>query len=551
MKKNIMTSPDIVIQSEAKNLPGYRSSMRFLIAFGMTMIILLAACTPESDGEPPLPGFPAEGININITIPALSPPATTRATLPPGMKTAWKAGDRVYMRILFLPAGSPTEPQLVIAEYDATGTWVFDSVITPPAGATEVSIMASYAGADALQSTTIALSDAFGAITLNPFTHQSTLVYFTGLNKGDVIELGNGSTWHTFTIDPETYRLISNPTTRLYSYTVTNPDGTAEIYAEIYPATADGNAYFRVIPAGGTESDASPWVAIESVSRAGGDWYTINCSLLFAGDGGVDINNLDRELFLAWAERVRAGETSLNFTLTGHIDLTGQPNWVPLPEFAGTFDGAGYSITGLTVNTNNRENTGLFNSIMEKGTVKNLHLRSVDIKAGNERTYTGGISGRNYGTITGCTVQGTIRGILIGAIAGDNGGTITACAGLDTYLIGNNNATSAGGIAAYNSRTIVGCYSTAKQITASPIKNGIARSDGNNSVITSCYWLPVTGMPADDFPNFTSAADLYAKGFMTAMNDGLDAYNDNPNRATPYRWKSNTNDYPTINRMKP
>ena len=62
------------------------------------------------------------------------------------------------------------------------------------------------------------------------------------------------------------------------------------------------------------------------------------------------------------------------FRLAENVELSGE--WTPLCEsspFEGTFDGAGRTISGLTVG--GRELAGLFAQIGEKGRVRNLKLR--------------------------------------------------------------------------------------------------------------------------------------------------------------------------------
>ena len=81
----------------------------------------------------------------------------------------------------------------------------------------------------------------------------------------------------------------------------------------------------------------------------------------------------------AWATEVE-NNPSQNCTLTADIDLTGT-EWTPIQGYAGTFDGNGKTIIGLTINQSATDNIGLFTSIAEGGTVKNLTLDDVDITA--------------------------------------------------------------------------------------------------------------------------------------------------------------------------
>ena len=165
---------------------------------------------------------------------------------------------------------------------------------------------------------------------------------------------------------------------------------------------------------------------------------------------------------LAWAEAAQS-DLSFNCTLTADIDLTGK-KWTPIGYgatseygYQGTFDGRGHRITGLAITTDNQsgENATLFNGIGGNGEVKNLQLVDVDydVKQGGA---SGGIAWDNYGTITACSVTGTIAAARgsVGGIAAVNDGTITACwfkGSITGYRF-------AGGIAAFNYNDVSACY---------------------------------------------------------------------------------------------
>ena len=102
--------------------------------------------------------------------------------------------------------------------------------------------------------------------------------------------------------------------------------------------------------------------------------------------------------------------SSLNCTLADDITLPvvtdGGSNWTPIQGYAGTFDGGGKTITGLTINKSTM-NVGLFASIAEGGTVKNLKLDKVNVTANSN---VGAIAGQNRGTIENCSVSGSVTG---------------------------------------------------------------------------------------------------------------------------------------------
>lgn len=162
-----------------------------------------------------------------------------------------------------------------------------------------------------------------------------------------------------------------------------------------------------------------------------------------------------------WAEAVQTDPT-LNITLTADIDLTGE-TWTPVGmnrPYSGTFNGQGHTITGLNISSSSGA-VALFNNIGGAGKVMNLQLKDVTYKGS---TAMGGIAHGNNGTITACSVMGTLTNTTnngaVGGIAAINFGTITACWFNGTITGGSK----VGGIAGINSYAgsyygkIAACY---------------------------------------------------------------------------------------------
>jgi uncharacterized repeat protein (TIGR02543 family) len=132
--------------------------------------------------------------------------------------------------------------------------------------------------------------------------------------------------------------------------------------------------------------------------------------------------------------------------------------------FTGTFDGNGYTITGMTIN-NNTNNQGMFGYVTLSGVVKNLTLADVNITSGG--TNIGGIAGQSAGLILNCHVSGIIN---------------------STNTIANNENTSSnvGGIVGWNGQsgsgdfTIQGCFAN---VTITAAGGNIGGIVGNNSRI--------------------------------------------------------------------
>ena len=145
---------------------------------------------------------------------------------------------------------------------------------------------------------------------------------------------------------------------------------------------------------------------------------------------GEEVYTVDSGSDLAWLAGIvngtitRAGEgdnlEGVTITLAGNIDLGGN-QWTPIgynPNdeagnenyFAGTFDGAGYTISNLYIDVKDQGGVGLFGAV-HNATIKNLTLNNVYVKAVESEdnpANTSGAEGKpNY-----------IAGGHIGAVAG-------------------------------------------------------------------------------------------------------------------------------------
>lgn len=215
-----------------------------------------------------------------------------------------------------------------------------------------------------------------------------------------------------------------------------------------------------------------------------------------------------------WAEAVQTDPT-LNITLTADIDLTGK-EWTPVGNsgqtYNGTFDGQGHTITGLNISSPS-EAVALFHNIGGGGKVMNLQLKDVTYKGS---TAMGGIAHGNSGTITACSVTGTLTNTTnngaVGGIAAINFGTITACWFNGTITGGSK----VGGIAGINSYAgsyygkIAACYWSDAGIS-NGVGNGYDTSGTTKVDGSTVTWQnAVAGMNAalsDNAYQWTSGTD--------------------------------------------
>lgn len=98
------------------------------------------------------------------------------------------------------------------------------------------------------------------------------------------------------------------------------------------------------------------------------------------------------------------------YQLGSDIDLSGFANWEPFPNFAGTLDGNGYVISGLTINRAGEDYVGLFSLLEDNGELINIRLENVDVIG---KDMVGALVGESWGNISNSYVSG---GIVTGVL---------------------------------------------------------------------------------------------------------------------------------------
>ena len=221
-------------------------------------------------------------------------------------------------------------------------------------------------------------------------------VYVTGLSTDD----GNPATISTYTPSDKTYEALAAPQTV----------AAGEPFIQV--DLNGGTFYFR--PENDVELEANSRYTYTVYVTAKG-LELVGCTIGGWADGGGETGNAEdlgysynadtrtyrvynEDGLLAWNEAAQS-DLSLNCTLADDITLPvvtdGGSNWTPIQGYAGTFDGGGKTITGLTINQPSTNNIGLFASIKVEGTVKNLKLDKVNVTANSN---VGAIAGENRGT---------------------------------------------------------------------------------------------------------------------------------------------------------
>lgn len=127
-------------------------------------------------------------------------------------------------------------------------------------------------------------------------------------------------------------------------------------------------------------------------------------------------------------------------------------DFLPIPVFAGVFDGNGHQITGIDIG-GKMSPAGLFGVVQESAVIKNLNI-SGNVHVSDDNA--GGIAGVNHGLILNCSFDGALSGKKnVGGIAGTNEteGTIQNC-----RTSGNiQGGSMSGGVAGRNMGVLSSC----------------------------------------------------------------------------------------------
>ena len=257
---------------------------------------------------------------------------------------------------------------------------------------------------------------------------------------------------------------------------------------------------------------------------------------------------------LAWfAQEVNAGRgAAYNAVLTKDIDLGDEP-WTPIGKnysyaYKGTFDGQGYTIKGLYINSSD-SNQALFGYV-SGGTVRDLIVEGsvtggnntagivaelagasliencvnrVNVTGGN---VVGGVAGRistsTAKTIRYCVNDGTIVGnTQVGGLVGYMYYPITLT---ESYNRGNVRASSssnysAGGIVGEmndGQAKAVNCYTTGVVTGGSYAKAAVGKKS-SSATITNCYYLSTLGSDS----NATAVTETELKAVPKGLGDAF------------------------------
>jgi len=179
------------------------------------------------------------------------------------------------------------------------------------------------------------------------------------------------------------------------------------------------------------------------------------------------------------------------YKLTADIDLTGEPNWIPIGAskalaFKGIFDGNEKVIKNIHIGTDDIkveiDNAGIFGYV-SGGDIKNLGIKWIRINISGDNA--GGVVGYVVGSnITNCYSSGAISS---NRATGGIAGYATDCSFSNCYSNGPiSSSQNCGGIVGESNSDINGCYSTGS-ITVSGQESNVGGIAGSADKIENCY----------------------------------------------------------------
>ncbi|MFI3319909.1 MAG: fimbrillin family protein [Rikenellaceae bacterium] len=437
--------------------------------------------------------------------------------------------------IIYYPTGSSTLSFIAYSPYQDLADGLYDVTLTPQSTTEEVALIDLIVANDGVQYSSatpkanLQLDHKLAKITM-------TLKDGDGLDASDLagveVKLTNIATEGTYdlkggtftpstadqTITPRTVTANSKFEAIIFPYAVAVFD--VEFYLPVtdktYTWDLNGEAFTS-----GKDHDYTITIKENSISISSAtlsDWGVNESEDLTADKTTLIYNAEDLESF---ATAVNSGETLLNGKLMGNIELSG--TWTPMVAnggssngYSGTFDGAGYSITGLSV-SGTESGQGLFGTTVN-ATIKNLKVGG-DVS--NSASHTAIIVGKAwYTTFTDCeTLEGST---VVANTSGDSTAGIAGYAYQCTFTSCINRADISGkqysgGVVGYSNDNstytpITNCENYG-DIDAGNYAGGIAGSTNSAAilVITNCYNAGSVTTTGTDF-----AGGIVAKMFGTS-----------------------------------
>lgn len=236
-----------------------------------------------------------------------------------------------------------------------------------------------------------------------------SVIRLTGDAADQVVDLKNGQRLSADSSTLVRLNVLDDPSAEEYTVTL---DGE-----KLEPDHSTSQYHFYAVPAAQSSAPVTLNVSTQALDQ--GDGTAANPYQIATAD---DLK--------AFRDKVNGGATTACAILTADITLDKSETWTPIGssknKYNGTFDGQGYTISGLNVNETGSNEAGLFGDTAPSNTspvIKNLTI--ADSSFVTARGYAGGVAGYGGGVFENChteasvTVQGKkFAGGIIGSYKG-------------------------------------------------------------------------------------------------------------------------------------
>lgn len=250
--------------------------------------------------------------------------------------------------------------------------------------------------------------------------------------------------------------------------------------------------------------------------------------------------------------------------VTTNIALSG--DWTPIANYAGTFEGNGYTISGISI-TSEGSKQGFFSHLGALGVVCNLVVKGTVTShntSSDDSWETGGVVAWNEGLIINCSNYITVSGDYnVGGIAGLNsvGGRVVNCcnrgdvSGLYNNiggLVGQNyydNGSYGSVYYSYSTGTVSG--ETGSTGVGGAVGYNVADSSSGGANVSGCYYLTgsassVIGSGYGAGSSGSNGNEDYFKGsdFLGNLNNNAATYNNAKPDPLASLWRAGSDGYP-------
>ncbi len=216
----------------------------------------------------------------------------------------------------------------------------------------------------------------------------------------------------------------------------------------------------------------------------------------------VQVHNRGHLLWLS--EGPANNRWTLDYIQTSPIDLTGC-SWTPIAmgeraRLTGTYDGGGFTITGLKVDAPSDNNVGMFASTGGFAVLKNIRLVGVDVTGGDA---VGGLVGFNGGRVVDSSVSGSVTGTdAVGGLVGFNSNEIERSSAMITV----NGVTKVGGLVGDNDGSIKDS-SASGSVTGTDAVGGLVGDESEESSTVERSFATGTVVGDDEVGGLAGAVD--------------------------------------------